>query len=103
MSAKSGAFLEQAIAQLAEVVDFAVEYNPITCLGFVHGLVPERGQIEDSQTAMGHSDLARVRPGVADQNGAGIIRAAMSKRSRRSLQQFWSNASVAGGDSEDSA
>ncbi len=77
------AFLFQCVAMFLEIVDLSVEDDPIT-IHISHGLVTERGEIDDGKPAMSESDMP-----VGRDIDAAIVRAAMSDGLVHCLNFSW--------------
>src|SRR5208337_3906857 len=63
MAVELGADTLKFLAKLAEVVDLAVEDDPIAGDRILHGLMPERRKVKNRQSAVTESDLQRLRLG----------------------------------------
>ena len=95
-------FLELA-PNIAEVVNLTVVDDPVAGLRIVHRLVTQRREIENSEPAVSKSDFEARANRILDQDGSGIIRAAMRKGLRAPFQHSLRNSRVMGSDAEDSA
>ena len=83
VAAKHPAAFLQSRAQLAEVVDLAIERNHRRAICTGHRLVSRRGQIDDRQPRVPKRDTLRI---VAVHPG--IIRATMAELAQRSLERM---------------
>src|SRR5436305_6374507 len=101
MADERTAILLQFTSDFAEVVDLAVIDDPITSFQIVHGLVPQRGKIENRKPAVSQPDFDR-KIGVAEQDGARVVWAAVGQRDCTSFDKTVSDAGLMRDNSENS-
>ena len=95
--------LFEFVADVAEVVDLAVVDDPVAGLGIMHGLVGQRGEIENRQAPVAQADFNWVRNGIAQKDRARIIGPAMRERLRATFENAVRDSRVARNDAKDSA
>jgi hypothetical protein len=90
-------------AKLTKVVDLAVEDNPVSGGGILHGLVPLRREVDDGKACVCKAKLAiSVGAGFYD-DSSGIVWAAMRKRLRGIFEDVARNTSVLTENAKDAA
>jgi hypothetical protein len=80
MAAKAYPLSFQLSSHILEVINFAVEDNPIAGHLVLHRLMTQRGKVEDGQAAVSESYLQLFWAGRAQDDGAGVVGTTMGKR-----------------------
>ena len=93
----------QSLANLAEVVDFAVVDDPVPGLGILHGLVAQRRQIEDGKAPAAQADFNRMGTAFLKYDRAVVVGSTVGKRQTSALQKFRSDLGIAREDADDAA
>ena len=99
MTFELGAGGFECFAEFAEVVNLAVEDDPIARDWIVHRLVPERRKVNDGEASVGEPDLLVSH---VEENGAGIVGAAMGETALRFRKKVGGQGRSAGHDTKNS-
>jgi hypothetical protein len=89
------------LPKFAEVVNLAIEDDPVAGDWIMHGLVPERREIDDRETGVSKPSLARFRCEINDR-GTRIVGSTMLKAVNRLPQNLAELTFGTGGNTEDS-
>jgi len=67
------------LPQFAKVVDLAVEDDPVAADRILHGLVPERREVDDGEAGVSEAYVGLRSSTALDNGGARVVRSTMSK------------------------
>ena len=103
MADKTGTTSFEFVPDVAEVIDLAVVDDPIAGFGIVHGLVGQRGKIENRQSSVTQADLNGVRCRLAKKDRTRVIGSSMREGLRAAFKDTIGNSRVPRDEAEDSA
>src|SRR5208337_180706 len=93
----------ELLPKFAEVVNLAVEDDPVAGDRILHGLMPERRKVENRQSPVAQADFQRLRMGFFQQHGTGIIGSPVRERTRGLFQNSRRDLGVTRQDANDAA
>src|SRR5271165_1167625 len=108
MTLKADAAGFELVAKLVEVINLAVEDDPVAGGRILHGLMPERRKIKNRQPLVPKADLQRLGLRIFEQHycqqhRSGIVGPAVRERARGSFQNSSRDLGVTRQDTNDAA